>query len=138
MRLNYLGHLVKRLSSTASLSLTEMQNRWKIKHCKNNPTCHLNWSEWLQNHLNGSIKCFKDNLNSSKWSETQVLESDEFEDISLELMKKIIRRDTLALNSELIVWHAVARSLYFEKTIKFWTSFKKVARSLHFSKERSF
>merc|ERR1719458_1135142 len=39
----------------------------------------------------------------------QVLESDEFEDISLELMKKIIRRDSLALSSELIVWHAVAR-----------------------------
>lgn len=39
----------------------------------------------------------------------QVLESDEFEDISLELMKTIIRRDTLALSSELIVWHAVAR-----------------------------
>ena len=43
------------------------------------------------------------------YAHLQVLESDEFEDISLELMKTIIRRDTLALNSELVVWHADAR-----------------------------
>lgn len=39
----------------------------------------------------------------------QVLESDEFEDISLALVKAIVRRDTLVLPSELVAWHAVAR-----------------------------
>lgn len=39
----------------------------------------------------------------------QVLDSDEFEDTSLELMKAIIRRDSLVISSELAVWRAVAR-----------------------------
>ena len=39
----------------------------------------------------------------------KVLESDEVEDISLELMKDIIRRDTLRLSSELTVLEAVNR-----------------------------
>ena len=39
----------------------------------------------------------------------KVLESDEFEDISLELMTDIIRRDTLRLSSELTVLEAVNR-----------------------------
>ena len=37
------------------------------------------------------------------------MESDEFEDISLALVKAIVRRDTLVIPSELVVWHAVAR-----------------------------
>lgn len=39
----------------------------------------------------------------------KVLESDEFEDISLELMKDIIRRDSLQLSSELTVLEALNR-----------------------------
>lgn len=39
----------------------------------------------------------------------KVLESDEFEDISLELVKDIIKRDTLRLSSELTVLEAVNR-----------------------------
>ena len=71
--------------------MIELQNSWKIKLCKKQfSTAPFN----------------------------QVLESDEFEDISLELMKKIIRRDTLALSSELIVWHAVARSLHISQKKK--------------------
>jgi len=39
----------------------------------------------------------------------KVLESDEFEDISIELVKDIIKRDTLSLSSELTVLEAVNR-----------------------------
>lgn len=54
-------------------------------------------------------KVIKHCFNIVDMNAKQVLESDEFEDISLELMKSIIRRDTLLLPTELTVWHAVGR-----------------------------
>eukprot|EP00090_Calanus_glacialis_P038489 TRINITY_DN67147_c0_g1_i1.p1 TRINITY_DN67147_c0_g1~~TRINITY_DN67147_c0_g1_i1.p1 ORF type:complete len:287 (-),score=63.35 TRINITY_DN67147_c0_g1_i1:368-1228(-) len=39
----------------------------------------------------------------------QILSSRQIEDISLQLLKSIIRRDTLCISSELVVWRAVHR-----------------------------
>ena len=90
------------------------------KHERTSSACELGWKcepckkvfsskQKLDVHLKSACHAKVGNMQGGAKRKSENGESDEFEDISLELMKKIIRRDTLALTSELIVWHAVAR-----------------------------